>query len=85
MKRRQLNISKTRWSQLIEKDPDHMYDPSINIESGMVLIDRLRSRIHKPTPEKIGTLWNSLRKESVSDFGRYVGQVYREKPWKKVD
>ncbi len=52
-----------------------MYDPDVNIEASTVLLSRLRDRIEKPTPEKIGTLWNSLKEGS---FSRLTG---RDRSW----
>ncbi len=80
-----MNIQKNRWSSLVDKSPEDMYDPEVNVEAGTLLLSRLRDRIEKPTPEKIGTLWNSLKEKETTVFGNYVGKVYREKPWKKLD
>ena len=62
-----------------------MYDPDVNVEAGTLLLSRLRDRIEKPTPEKIGTLWNTLKEKETNVFGNYIGKLYREKPWKKLD
>ena len=62
-----------------------MYDPEVNVEAGTLLLSRLRDRIEKPTPEKIGTLWNSLKEKETTVFGNYIGKLYQEKPWKKLD
>ncbi|HRC27293.1 MAG TPA: hypothetical protein PKX87_07680 [Alphaproteobacteria bacterium] len=80
-----MNIQKNRWSSLIDKTPENMYDPDANIEASTVLLSRLRDRIEKPTPEKVGTLWNSLKEQETTIFGAYIGKVYREKPWKNLD
>ena len=57
----------------------------LNIETGVLLLKRIRDRVDKPTPEKIGTLYNSLSKDNVTAYGEYVGKVYKEKPWKRLD
>ena len=80
-----MNIQKNRWSSLVDKKPEDMYDPDVNVEAGTLLLSRLRDRIEKPTPEKIGTLWNSLKEKETTIFGTYIDKVYREKPWKKLD
>ena len=78
-----MNIQKDKWSKLVGKNPDDMYNPDTNIEAATVLLKRIMDRIEKPTPEKIGSIWNSASKEKTSKFGEYVRQVYDEKPWKK--
>jgi soluble lytic murein transglycosylase-like protein len=80
-----MNIQKNRWSSLVDKSPEDMYDPDVNVEAGTLLLSRLRDRIEKPTPEKIGTLWNTLKEKETNVFGNYIGKLYREKPWKKLD
>jgi peptidoglycan hydrolase-like protein with peptidoglycan-binding domain len=58
-------------------------DPATNIEVGARLLSRIRDRLEDPTPEAIGTLYNSLSKDAVTDYGAYVGRLMREKPWSK--
>lgn len=58
-------------------------DPATNIEVGAKLVSRIRDRLEDPTPEAIGTLYNSLSKDAVTDYGAYVGRLMREKPWSK--
>lgn len=82
---RPMNIQKDRWSSLVDKKPEDLYDPDVNVEAGTVLLSRLRDRIKNPTPTKIGTLWNDLDNRNTNRFGNYVGRIYREKPWKKLD
>jgi hypothetical protein len=80
-----MNIQKERWAKLLGKEPEDMYNPDNNIESSTLLLGRIRDRIHQPTPEKIGSIWNYMGKEETTEFGEYIGQIYREKPWKKID
>lgn len=80
-----MNIQKNRWASLVDKDPEDMYDPDVNIEAGTILLRRIKDRIEKPTPEKIGSLWHGLVLEKTDEFGHYIGKVYREKPWRKID
>lgn len=82
---RPMNIQKDSWASLIDKNPEDMYDPDVNIEAGVVLLRRLRERIEEPTPEKVGTLWNDLREKKTTIFGTYIGKLYQEKPWKRFD
>ena len=62
-----------------------MYDEDANIEASTILLKRIRDRVEKPTPEKIGTLWNGLGLEENNEFGNYIGELYRKKPWKRID
>lgn len=78
-----MNIQKERWSDLIRKKPEEMYDPKSNIEASAILLKRIRDRIEDPTPEKIGTIWNKLGMHETHQLGDYIGKVYRDKPWKK--
>lgn len=58
-------------------------DPATNIEMGTKLIGRIRDRLENPTPEAVGTLYNSLPKDKVTDYGAYIARLMREKPWAK--
>jgi hypothetical protein len=78
-----MNIDKNKWSELVGKTPDDMYDPRVNIEAGVVLLDRITARIKNPTVEKIGSLWLNAGRELTHDFGAYIQRVYDEKPWEK--
>lgn len=80
-----MNIQKNRWAKIIDKNPEDMYDSNLNIEASTVLLKRIRDRIEKPTPEKIGTIWNSSERTKTSVFGEYIGKVYHEKPWTQID
>lgn len=80
-----MNIQNDRWASLIDKKPDDLYDPEHNIEAGTVLLKRLTDRIEKPTPEKVGTLWQDTDNNYTNEFGEYIGKVYREKPWRRIE
>lgn len=80
-----MNIQKNRWSGFLDKKPEDMYDPDTNIESSVILLRRIANRIDTPTPAKVGTLWNSLKATETNEFGEYIGEVYRKKPWQKID
>lgn len=80
-----MNIQKTRWSSLIDKKPEDMYDHDANIEAATILISRIRDRLEKPSVEKIGSIWHYLGAEKTDEFGEYVGRIYREKPWQKLE
>jgi len=77
-----MNINPTLWRDLgfAGRDPG---DPEVNIRAGVTLLRRIRDRLDDPAPEAIGTLYNSLAKDRVTDYGAYVGRLVREKPWEK--
>ena len=54
-----------------------------NIQIGVTLIKRIQDRLENPTVEKIATLYNSLAKDEVTDYGARVGEIYKTQPWKK--
>ena len=55
-----------------------------NIQIGVTLIKRIQDRLENPTVEKIATLYNSLAKDKVTDYGARVGEIYRTQPWKSL-
>ena len=76
-----MNIKKQKWARLVNKKQEDMHDADINIEAGTVLLKRIRDRIERPTPEKIGSIWHYSGMENIDEFGNYVGEVYKKKPW----
>jgi len=76
-----MNIQRNTWAGLIGAKPDELKDRQTNIAAGAALLRRITDRIEDPTPEKIGSVWNYVGREQVSDFGAQVGRVYRERPW----
>jgi len=80
-----MNIQKERWASLIDKKPDDMYDLDNNIEAAAILLKRIAERIDRPTPEKVGSIWQYMGREQANEFGEYIGKVYHEKPWRKLD
>ena len=77
-----MNMNPEIWGPL-GFDGTTALDPKVNIRAGVTLIKRLTERLEDASPEKVGTVYNSTAKESVTDYGAYVGRVYREKPWSK--
>jgi len=80
-----MNIQKNKWSRLVKKEPKDMYDPDTNIEADAILLRRIADRIERPTPEKIGSIWNYTGREQTNEFGEYIGKLYNEKPWRIID
>src|SRR5512132_4045678 len=50
--------------------------PHENIRASVTLIKRITDRIDDPTPEKVGTLWNSISQEKVTIKGARIGRIY---------
>lgn len=80
-----MNIQKDRWAGLVNKKPDELYNPDNNIETATVLLKRIAARVDRPAPEKVGSIWNYVGHEKTNEFGEYIGQIYRKKPWKRLD
>lgn len=79
---RPMSIRSDIW-QGLGLPPGHARDPAVNIAASVRLIRRITDRLERPTPEKIGTLWNSLSQDRVSDRGARIGRVFRERLWEK--
>jgi hypothetical protein len=58
-----------------------MTKPEVNIETGAELLRRIRDRIDRPTPAKVGTIWNFTGENMVADFGAAVARIYGARPW----
>ncbi|TLD84376.1 hypothetical protein LS69_009900 [Helicobacter sp. MIT 05-5294] len=56
-------------------------NPSANIDMGCLLVRRIIDRLENPTIETIGTLYNSLAKERISNYGRILLHYYENKSW----
>ena len=76
-----MTSNKEKWAELVKKKQEDMYDPDVNIEAGTVLLKRIHDRIERPTPEKIGSVWHYSGMENIDEFGNFVGEVYKKKPW----
>jgi hypothetical protein len=46
-----------------------------------MLIRRIVERLEEPTVSKVASLYNSLAKDQVTDYGARVADVYRTKAW----
>lgn len=75
-----MNI-RPHFSRLIGARPEDMSKPEVNIEASAELLRRVRDRIDRPTPAKIGTIWNLTGENTVSDFGAAIARIYRARPW----
>jgi hypothetical protein len=75
-----LNI-RPHFSRSIGAKPEDMARPEVNVEASAELLRRIRDRVDRPTPAKVGTIWNFTGENMVSDFGAAIARVYRAKPW----
>lgn len=79
-----MNIRYDKWAGLGFSERD-FFDATMNIRAGVTLIRRILDRLDEPTVSKVATLYNSLPKDSVSDFGARVAEVYRTRAWERKD
>lgn len=79
-----MNIRYDLWGGLGFSERDS-YDATMNVRAGTMLIRRILDRLDEPTVSKLATLYNSLAKDSVSDFGARVAEVYRARAWERKD
>lgn len=79
---RPMSIRSDIW-QGLGLPPETARDPALNIAASVRLIRRITDRLEQPTPERIGTLWNSLSQDRVSDRGARIGRIFRERLWEK--
>lgn len=77
-----MNIQGKTWGNYQGKQYD-TYDLMQNIELSIQVIKQLKNSIYNPTPDKIGTLWNSTGAMEVNDYGARTKTIYNEKPWEK--
>lgn len=75
-----MNISPDPWSALNDPPAD-LTDPEANIRIAVTLIGRISERIDDPTLEKVASVWNFTGRETVSDFGARVRDVYENRRW----
>lgn len=79
---RPMSIRSDVWAGL-GLPPDKARDPETNIRAAVTLVKRISDRLEDPSPEKIGTLWNSLSQEQISERGARIGRIYRDRSWEK--
>lgn len=59
------------------------YDLLQNIELSIQVIKELVNSLYNPSPDKVGTLWNSTGAMEINDYGARTKTIYNEKPWEK--
>jgi hypothetical protein len=77
-----MNIRYDTWAKLGFKESD-FYNARMNIRAGILLIQGIQERLHHPTVSKLATLYNSLSKDTVTDYGARVAEVYQTRPWEE--
>ena len=83
-----LNVSKSKfpgniqpmWNKLAGEH-GNVNNLEDNIKASITLIKRISERIENPTVERVATLYNSLAKEKVTNYGARVGEIFRTNPW----
>lgn len=78
-----MNIRYDVWGRLGFSRADFQ-KPETNIRAGVLLIRRILDRLENPTVSKVATLYNSLSKDRVTDYGARVADVYRSKRWEQL-
>jgi hypothetical protein len=76
-----MNIRASIWSAL-GFSKEQLKDPRLNIRAGVMLLKRIIERIDNPTVAKVATLYNNLSRESVTDYGARVAEIYRQELWR---
>ena len=83
-----MNINYGYWKELIDKmdytKEQIKNDPSANLDVGCLLLKRIIVKIQNPTIEKIGTLYNALAKEQISNYGKNLQIYYDDKSWYRI-
>lgn len=77
---RPMNIYVDYWKDL-GLTRESLSNPRINIEAGAYLLASISRLVKNPTPEKIFTLYNNLRADSVSSYGKTAVYYYHTRPW----
>lgn len=75
-----MNIRPKIWQDLAGANAD-FNDSDVNVRAGVALLKRIKDRLTDPSIAKIATLYNSLAKDEVTDYGARVEQAYRDKLW----
>jgi soluble lytic murein transglycosylase-like protein len=79
-----MNIRPKIWQGLAGEGAD-FNDSDVNVRAGVLLLKRIADRLSDPSVAKIATLYNSLAKDQVTDYGAQVARAYRDKLWTAAD
>jgi len=75
-----MNIRGDMWGIFNGKYYD-TNNPNKNIELGTLLVKQIYNSLDNPTVDRIITLWNSLRRNTISSFGYRGRKMYNLRPW----
>jgi hypothetical protein len=76
-----MNINPIIWDGVGGVRGEQFKNPELNIRAGVALIKAIQDRIDKPTPAKIGSVWQFAGKENVSDNGNKIERAMLEQLW----
>ena len=78
---RPMNVHTEFWRDFIgERNPR---DPEDNIDIAAQLLRRIVDRLETPTVAKVATIYNSLGRERVSEYGVDVAAYYNQRIWEQ--
>ena len=75
-----MNVHFEYWKKLV-RSKSRLNCPANNIELGTIILKRISDRVDNNSIRKIATLYNSLAKEQVTDYGARVEVIYKSKLW----
>ena len=76
------NINLDTWAGLLGlKSTDIRGNDSLNIALTAKILAEIEERLVNPTPEAIASLYNSLMRDMVSDYGLTIAKYMEMKPW----
>jgi hypothetical protein len=80
---RPMNVNVDAWGPYLGVTRADLNKAEINIETGAFIFSQILERLIDPTPEKVFTLYNNLRADKVSGYGKTAAQYLRDRPWEK--
>lgn len=82
---RPMNVQYKTWKPLADElgftEWQIQYRVECNVELAALILKRIIYRVENPTLEKIASIYNFIGRETVSDYGARVGQIYKERLW----
>ncbi len=82
---RPMNVQYKTWKPLADQlgftEWQVQYRVECNVELAALIIKRITHRVPNPTLEKVASIYNFIGRETVSDYGARVGQIYRDRLW----
>ena len=75
-----MNVSQTGWNGL-GFSPQNAHNPEANVAIGTQILGKIQDRLVNPNVATIGTLYNGLGFDQVSDYGAQLQEIFDAKPW----